>query len=98
MDNTQFKEQYWWKPPGMYEKVKEHLKKMLEIGTIKPSHSLWTSQVVLVHKKDGKLQFCIDLKKLNACMIKDSYSLPRIEDTLDSLNGAAWFTTLDHST
>ena len=51
--------------------------------------------VILVCKKDGKLQFCIDLRRLNAHTIKDSYSLPRIEDTLDSLNGADWFMALD---
>ena len=38
---------------------------------------------------------CIDLRKLNAHPINDAYSLPRIEDTLDSLNGAVWFTALD---
>ena len=79
----------------MYEEVREHLEKILEIGAIQPSHSPWASPVVLVCKKDGKLQFCIHLGKLNAHMIKDSYSLPRIEDTLDGLNGAVWFTVLD---
>ena len=51
---------------------------MLEIGTIWPSHSPWASPVVLVCKKDVKLWFHIDLRKLNAHMIKDSYSLPWI--------------------
>ena len=78
----------------MYEEVREHLKEMIEIGTIHPSLSPWTS-TMLVHKKNGKLQFCIDLGKSNAHMIQDSYSLPRIESTLDSLNEAVWFTALD---
>ena len=46
-------------------------------------------------KKHGGLRFCIDLCKLNNRTIKDGYSLPRIEDTLDCLHGAAWFSTLD---
>ena len=50
---------------------------------------------MLVRKKDGSLRFCIDLRKLNARTIKDAYSLPRIEETLDCLNGAQWFTSLD---
>ena len=79
----------------MYEEAREHLKEMLEIGAMQPSHSPWPSLVVLVCKKDGKLQFCIDLTKLNACMIKDSYSLLMTEDTLKSLNGAVLFTALD---
>ena len=79
----------------MYEEIRDHLKEMLEIGAIWPSHSPWANPVILVCKKDSKLPFCIDLRKLNAHTIKDSYSLPRIEDSLDSLNGAVWFTALD---
>ena len=42
----------------------------------------------------GNLRFCIDLKRLNARTIKDVHSLPQIEETLDCLNGAEWFTSL----
>ena len=48
-----------------------------------------------LEKKDGGLRFCIDLRKLNNRTIKDGYSLPRIEYTLDCLHGAVWFSTLD---
>ena len=68
---------------------------MLEIGAISESKSPWASVVVLVRKKDGSLRFRIDLRKLNARTVKDAYSLPRIEETLDCLNGAQWFTSLD---
>ena len=68
---------------------------MLEIGAIHRSTSPWASPVVLVHKKDGSLQFCIDLRKLNNQTIKDAQSLPRIEDALNCLDGAAIFTSLD---
>ena len=51
--------------------------------------------MVLVCKKDRSLRFCIDLRKLNAQTVKDAYSLPRIEDVLDSLNGACIFTSLN---
>ena len=46
-------------------------------------------------EKDGKLQFCINLQNLNARTIKDAYSLPPIDETLDCLNGAKWFSSLD---
>ena len=92
---TLFKEHYWQIPLSMYLEVREHLKEMLEFGIIWPSHSQWASPDVLVCKKDDKLWFCIDLKTLNACTIKDSYSLASTEDTLDSLNVAVWFTVLD---
>ena len=65
-DSTPFKECYQHIPPGMYEEVKSHIQEMLDIGAIHPSNSLWASAVVLVWKKDEKLQFCIDLRRLNA--------------------------------
>ena len=82
-------------PPPLYEEVKAHLQEMVEVGAIRRSFSPWASAVVLVRKKDGGLRFCIDLRKLNNRKIKGGYSLPRIEDTLDCLHGAVWFSTLD---
>ena len=68
---------------------------MLDIGAIHRSTSPWVSPVVLVRKKDGSLQFCIDLRKLNNQTIKDAQSLPRIEASLNCLDGATIFTSLD---
>ena len=68
---------------------------MLDIGAISKSNSPWASAVVLVRKKDGSFRFCIDLRKLNARTVKDSYSLPRIDESLDCLNGAVLFTSLN---
>ena len=68
---------------------------MLEVGAIRKSASLWTSVVMLVRKKDGRLQFCIDLQKRNARTIKDTYSLLQIDESLDCLNGSRIFTSLD---
>ena len=79
----------------MYEEVKVHIQEMLDVGAIRHSNSPWASAVVLVQKKDGKLWFCIDLQKLNARTIKDAYSPPRIDETLDCLNWAEWFSSLD---
>ena len=94
-DMTPFKKQYRRIPPHQYEEIKKHLQEMLEIGAIRRSISPWASPVVLVQKKDGSLRFCIDLRKLNNRMIKDAQSLPRIEDSLDCLDGATIFTSLD---
>ena len=94
-DKTPFKERYRRIPPHQYEEVRKHLQEMLDIGAIHRSTSPWASPVVLVHKKDGSLQFCIDLRKLNNQTIKDAQSLPRIEDSLDCLDGATIFTSLD---
>ena len=94
-DPVPFKEAYRRIPPQMYDEVKTHLQEMLDLGAIRPSNSPWASAIVLVRIKDGRLRFCIDLRKLNNRMVKDAYSLPRIESILDSLGGAQIFSTLD---
>ncbi|GES89100.1 putative integrase core domain protein [Rhizophagus clarus] len=51
--------------------------------------------IVIVKKKNDQLRFCVNYKPLNDITKKDNYPLPRINEILDSLNGAQWFTTLD---
>ena len=63
---TPFEGCYRCIPLGMYEEVKAHIQEMLDIGAAHPSNSPWASAVVLVWKKDWKLRFCIDLRRLNA--------------------------------
>ena len=71
------------------------LEDMQRQGVIEQADSPWSSPVVLVKKKDGSTRFCVDYRKLNDVTKKDSYPLPRIDDTLDTLAGSKWFTTLD---
>ena len=94
-DPKPFHECYQRIPPHQYDEVKKHLKEMVEIGAIRKSQSPWASAVVLVRKKMGELRFCIDLRKLNTRTVKDAQTLPQIDDSLDSLNGAVIFTSLD---
>ena len=94
-DDTPFKEPYRRITPALYEEVRIHLKEMLEAGAIRPSQSPYSSNVVLVRKKDGSLRFCIDYRKLNSRIVKDAYTLPRIDDTIDTLIGAKYFSKLD---
>ena len=82
-------------PPAMYEDVKDMLRDMKETGVIRPSNSPYASPIVIARKKDGTLRFCIDYRKLNAKTVRDAYPLPRIEEALDSLGKACFFSTLD---
>ena len=94
-DTPPFKERFCRIPPPQLDEVREHLKLMLDAGVIRPSNSPWCNAVVLVRKKDRSLRFCIDFRKLNSLTVKDSHLLPCICETLESLTGAAHFSTFD---
>ena len=53
--------------------------------------------MVLVKKKDGSIRVCVDFRQLNAKRFRDAHPLPRIEEALDCLSGAEYFSTLDLS-
>ena len=82
-------------PPSQYEAVRAHIKQLLESQVIRESCSPYSSPIVLVMKKGGGLRMCVDYRQLNAKTRKDAYPLPRIEESLDALTGAKWFSTLD---
>lgn len=69
---------------------------MLERDVIQPTNSPWVSPIVLVQKKDGSMRFCVDYRKVNSVTRKDAYPLPHVDDTLDTLAGSKWFSTLDY--
>ena len=94
-DPVPLKKRYRRIPSSQYEPVRKHLQEMLDIGAIRPSDSPWCSAVVLVKKKNAELRFCIAPRKLNVRTVKDAYSLPRIDDTLDRLKGSCVFSSLD---
>ena len=94
-NDTLFKEHFRQIPLPLVEEVHMHLQETLYSGTICPSQSAWCNAVVLVQKKDGGLHFCIDFCCLNTHTKKDSYSLPRIQEVLESLIGAGYFSCLD---
>ena len=82
-------------PLSKQEEMSRLVQDMLTDGVIEPSSSAWSSPVVLVAKKDGRLRFCVDYHRLNEVTKKDCYPLPRVDDTLDALSRAQWFSTLD---
>lgn len=77
--------------PSVREIIREHVETMLKANIIEPTSSEWASPVVLIPKKDRRLRFCVDYRKLNEKKIRDTYPLPRMDDCIDSLGDATIF-------
>ncbi|GJY15488.1 transposable element [Tanacetum coccineum] len=87
---------------GMYrnsvlenDEIKRQVEELLKSGVIKPSSSPCGSPIILVPKKNGGWRMCVDYRALNKITIKNRYPLPRIDDLLDQLKKAIFFTKLD---
>ena len=94
-DHPPIRQPYRRIPASRGEQAHQLVQEMLQKDVIQPSSSPWASPVVLVQKKDGSYRFCVDYRKLNRITRKDAYPLPRVDDTLDALEGTKWFSTLD---
>jgi len=82
-------------PFYLLEKIDEHVKEMIRAGVVEPSNSPWTSNLVVVKKKDGSLRHCVDYQKINSVTRRDAYPLPRIDACLDAISGAKLFSAFD---
>jgi hypothetical protein len=88
--------------PLELDELQKQLKELLELGLIRPSQSPWGAPVLFVRKKPTpgeedqppKLRMCIDYRMLNKVTIKDISPLPRIDECLERLSGARYFTSL----
>lgn len=75
--------------------VDQQIYNCLQSGLAQHGSSSWASPIVMVRKKDGTYRLCVDFRALNDHTITDAYSLPHIQDTLDTLSTTRWFNTLD---
>ncbi len=81
--------------PAKKELIESKIKDMLREGIIEPASGPWTAPVVIVPKQSGEPRFCVDYCALNKLTVKDSYPLPRIDESLDFLARGTFISTID---
>ena len=91
-DNRPIKQRPYRTPVHLQGEVNKQVNDMLTRGLIRPSHSPWSSPIVLAPKKNGTYRFCVDFRRVNAVTRKDAHPMPRVDDILDQLGGAKYFT------
>ena len=81
--------------PKEKEIIREQVKDMLKNNIIEESQSSYSAPVVLVRKKNGKIRFCIDYRRLNDITVKDRHPLPLISDIINIMSDCKYFSVLD---
>ena len=82
-------------PYAQKSKIERAVAEMLEVSIIQLSQSYFSTPIVLVHNKDGSWRMCLNYRELNKITIKDKFPIPLVDELLDELQGAIYFTKLD---
>lgn len=84
-------------PMGLRKATKDELDRMESLGVIEKVErpTTWCSGMVVAPKSNGKVRICVDLTQLNKSVLRETYPLPHLEDTLASLEGSQYFSKMD---
>jgi hypothetical protein len=82
-------------PFSQKNEIEKMVQELLNVGVIRPSTGPYSSPVVMVLKKEGSWRMCPNFCALNKLTIKEKFPIPVINDLLDELSGAQFFTKLD---
>ena len=82
-------------PMTLKNAVDEEVQRSIDNNLVVKSKSPWAFPLVPIKKKDGSIRICVNYRKLNEVTLHDSYPLPKVQECLDALQGAKWFSTKD---
>jgi len=83
-------------PKHFEEKLEEILKNLEENDIIEKRTSPWNFPLVCVWKKEKQeIRLCVDFRQLNKVKIRPAFPMPNIDDMLNTLNGAQYFSAID---
>lgn len=81
--------------PELKSEIDRQVQELLQSGIIQKSTSHFSSPAILVKKKDGTWRLCVDYQALNSMTVISKYPVPIIDELLDELAGARWFSKMD---
>jgi hypothetical protein len=81
--------------PQENEEVKRQVQDLMDKGLIQESLSPYVAPIVLIPKKYGGWRMCTDSRAINKITIRYIFPLPRMDDLMDFLGGARFFSKVD---
>ncbi|XP_027768491.1 uncharacterized protein LOC114074698 [Solanum pennellii] len=81
--------------PKELAELRKQLNELLDARLVQPSKAPYGDSVLFQKKQDGTMRMCVDYRALNKEIVKNKYPVPLVQDLMDKLSKACWFTKLD---